>query len=89
MTRKNSGASPIRTIAAGLQFGLPARLVAPFARHHRRTPEPIEVAQTRQGTDQIPYTAELDELIGRREFVDAACESNPASDTTWCDDAAR
>ena len=51
--------------------------------------EPIVGDQSCQGNEQVPYTVELDEPIGQRELVDAACAARPASGTVMCDDAVR
>lgn len=51
--------------------------------------KPLEGAHTCQGNEQVPYTVELDEPIGQRELVDAACAAKPASGTVMCDDAVR
>lgn len=51
--------------------------------------EPIEGAQTCQGNEQVPYTVELNEPIGQRKLVDAACAAKPASGTVRCGDAMR
>lgn len=51
--------------------------------------EPIVGAHTCQDNEQVPYTVELDEPIGQRELVDAACAAKPASGTAMYDDAVR